>query len=356
MNCLTTWPVEIVILLLQVIEDDMELLSLLKGIPELLSIELVKEYYCLRIHHKLCLKEDDKLIGSNWGELKYFTQLTIGNKLKMIKKDIKLGIGNMLITSTFKDFNQMERLKVLHVEHNDGYLIGGIINNMPKSLVVFELVINDAIKGTVTNTQILEQQRLIRSREAVGGSSALNLKMITIINKSKWNQRQVYRSFGVTNKKVAKLVNEGLRVEQLIMINGEYVLKKVNSKLTYIKTTIINMIKGCNGSVQNIGIFGIDVNWIFNEEFANTKFPEIRIVKVDGNSIPRMIRWVNYFFVNNCPTGRIEYKNGIMVKPMVVVFSKMFGDNHCKVLYGHINKVVVIGGNGVDMFKKYTFV
>jgi hypothetical protein len=355
MHCsIKYWPVEIVVLTLQHIQSNKDLISFVQAVPELLHIFILKEYLCSRIHHKVCLSKYG-IVRSNWMDLQLFSSLEIGNDFKSMKSLVKQGIGSKFAITPFNSIKKLDRLQKLHIQHHNGIFMTEIIHNIPSSVIVFELIITGPLKGTPSSEKLIRQNfwrnQLYNSREK---TSKLSLKMITIINKNKWNQKKICRNFGITVGSIKKLVKQGYEKEQDILLNDMLKICSINSTLLFLGYELAMMIKKSDKSIQNIGIFGIDATWILYQDIISKGYySQLRIIKLSVESTSRINLWCP-IFLSMSNQQRTEFKNGIMLKPMIVIFSKLFG-KQCKVIYGDLNKVSLVGGTGIEMFKKYTF-
>lgn len=367
-------PSEILVLVMQ--EMDGETIdTLVEAIPRLLESTLVREYvgsrrtitveYC---RHGLIAAGD----GGEWvwpvmTVMKVVSPcMCCSSKAHCINKFVHV-----------ESVKGMVRLQQLHVEHGDAVLIMGLLDCLPGSLEVLEVVITKAVRGKSKKPKVkpaINEVFLdgLTANDAitVGGVEAVSaddvaatennnatitatrlhktapaLRMITIVNENRWNRKRVFRSVGASVSVVKHDSGEWQRTWPEI--------KTTKTSLLFKLGTALGALVAQNAStLQNLGVFGIDAMWIMREvTHSNTHYNKLKLIKVSGESLARSPLWSKYF-----QSERREFAYGVYMHPVVVVFSPLFKDR-CKVIAcSNRSKAAFVSGTGVEFLRNYTFI
>lgn len=362
-------PVELVVQVLQKLDDN-DIISVAEaGIVDL-SNTLISEYIARRIKLIAIIKSRKdggyRLIPKySWIIPSHVTKLrVIEGKVKVKEKQYLSSIN----------ISTMESLKSIHITHNNGSNLIQLLINLPINIEIVEIKITKAIKGKV--------------KESFKIRNPSTLKMLTIVNTCIWNQRRVCKSVGWTSHDLRVAVQSGVRHESNLLmslgargvsnsmiinpftnpntnpvnvnVNKNGIIRNNNSDnesmLIALGNVIGKMIILNKESVQNIGVFGVDVLWVFKillKEKEPIKLSNIRLVRVGGDSMARMSIWTSSILNGS----RRLWERNVRMKPMAVVFSPMLHNHdheNCKIV-GANGNAVLVAGSGYKLFKEYTY-
>lgn len=352
-------PSEIVVLVLQLV-DGGTMDALMEAIPRLLESALIREYVGSRrtvcvehCRHGLVAAGDSKeWVWSVMRAMKVVSPCTC----KSSKKHCSINFIHL------KKIQNMDRLQLLHVEQSDVVLITELLKYLPKSLEVLEVILTKPVKGKSSGNTATDMLSLVPSSSGHTsvditaladtnitvtelGKHKTALRMITIVNESRWNRKKVFQSFGASMSVVKHDNGEWQRTWPKMKSGSTSVLFQLG-------TALGALLARSADTLQNVGIFGIDALWVMKEAVLNdVRYNKLRVVKVGGESLARSPLWIKYF-----QGERREFAYGIYMSPLVVVFSPMFNDR-CKVIAcSNRSNAVFVSGTGVDFLRKYTFI
>lgn len=365
MNCsaLNCLPVEILILILQKLQD-CDILSFILAYPETIrKYYTVGEYVASKITFNLILNKDGvafhqdnkkvKIGKLDFDQILNFDDFNYQKNFKSIQIQnikIKRKLYEKLKFIPITGISDMENLKKVKLVHHDGNLMCNLLYSLPMSLIVLEIILDGPIKGNwndfVSKSRYLPHQELQKEKDV--RRKKMNLKMITIINLSKFNKKQ----FELIN---VKYIKNQLQIhgpfysqENIIKFSNK---NSIEQKLIdQLGMAISLIILESNLSIQNIGILGIDAIWIMNK--IGTEFPQLRIIKTGGDSLSKSIIWAPSILLNN--KEKKKFLDNKSSRLMIVIFSKMFNDK-CKVILSN-NRYIYVSGSGVKLFQGFTYV
>lgn len=340
MSCLKflDLPNEVIILILQRLTDTKDVISFIYGIPALLSRELIEEYICKRVSLDTIISEGGLQLSKD------ILWIVTGERVNLfhvlnIKRKYRFNFTAPKNKNVIRinDITNMSMLRKVHISHCDSSILEDIFQNLPESIFVLEVVIDGPVKG-----------KCFRVKEF---KCRLNkLKMVTIINVCDWNRKKL----GYTG---TRFVNQCIRRNNSVTeweIMNCYENRHKNhddSKLVQFGRILRDIIIYNSCEIQNIGVFGIDAQWILKDAFDKEKFPNLHVVKVGGESLARVMLWVTQLQAGNCE--KRDFANGLKIEPIVAIFSNLL-NNECKVI--HRKKSTLVGGTAVKLFREYTYI
>lgn len=339
MHCfIENLPVEIVVLILQQLCNK-DVVSFLTAFTDIVERNpLLKEYVCHKVTLHLSLtrsgvgvvaRDGLKLASpQDWG---LFRSMNVGKE----RTKVQCYVG-------MDQIGRLERLQRVRVVHHDGELLSSLLDVLPVGVVVLEVILDGAVKGKWKKNEaaaVYDDWRLSKKERA--------LKMVTVVNTSKWNQKMVK---GISTRMLKRDVSGPAHITDTAILRSSYGTYDMGpNQLHHLGLSLGKFLYESRGSVQNIGVFGIDAIWLMDK--TGWEFPELRLVKVGGESMARTVIWAPNLLQKN--QEKKEFAGGQFVRPMVVVFSKML-NQQCKVVLNG-NRYVLVGGSGVELFKEYTY-
>lgn len=340
MHCLINYlPVEIIVLILQQL-CDRDVVSFMTAFPGFVEKNpLLKEYICYKV--TLCVS----LTTHGLGVVATDSLKTVSQEDWTLFRSLNVGMGRAKRWKHYAGLDmvsRLERLQRVRLVHHDGELLSRLLELLPISVVVLELVLDGAVKGKWKGEGATTGNNCF----PLGKKERL-LKMVTVINTSKWNQKMVK---GISTRILKRDVLGPANISDTAILRTSYgTYTQSHNQLHRLGLAVGKFLYESRNSVQNIGVFGIDAIWLMDK--TGWDFPELRIVKVGGESMARTVIWAPNLLQKN--PEKKEFTNGQFVRPMVVVFSKML-NQQCKVVLSG-NRYVLVGGSGVELFREYTY-
>lgn len=348
-------PVEIIIRILQLLDDEEDIPSLIMAYPSLLkNYPLISEFITSRTTLEMVVKETGiSVINKNKlvDYIDYFDYTKIKSihffNLKIKEREMKL---HKFIP--FASISVMIGLQRVKLVHENGGLMVSLLDILPISVIVLEIVLDGTIKDKwklrYQRNVDISQQREYTIRECRIRQRTRNLKMITIINLTRKNRKKVDI---IKTKQIAKQIEvEGPNVIYSNIIQRSVGNRHEHKMIYELGMAIALLIEESKNTIQNIGIFGIDAIWIMGK--VGYEFPALRVIKTGGESMTRSILWADKILSKN--RQKKIFLHDHYARPMVVLFGKMF-NGQCKV-YLSENRTYYITGTGIKLFEEFTYI
>ncbi|QPG77163.1 hypothetical protein FOA43_004569 [Brettanomyces nanus] len=264
--------------------------------------------------------------------------------------------------------SRFDHLRLLKVDVSDSNFLYSILRSLPANLKALIIILNDLNGSTGLMTGHEPSMSIAKT--------TLKLLKVSYVGKKPLNYRQIKMKnlwHAMDSRQLTENnLNEALRETQSTEIHrSRFSFSRREHNITQLGVSLAQLINTHRDSLFTIDIRGFDANIIFQHPTTKTKLTNLRVLRLSGQSIPKLSWWLPELEKLNRDSRPLLNRLTISreaLPPVAVILSNLFQSSQslhgesdpnylCRVhFFGHsLQRWVSLDGKAKEFWRNYKY-